>query len=236
MKFNLNVVFHEIAESEKHINSRYTVGLMFFESLLTTLRRFLINQHRIQQIRLYFDDNHASCRHFAMAAVARTPFIGVAAVPVDSIGRSGYCSIEELRLLRQGGFEVLPHGFSHTALAIYENGILLTTANGGLYRKMPMGKEIALTEQEVLFQLTESKRSLKEFAPVEFVLPYGLYNDKTIAINAVSDIYQRLATCDPFLDSGENLRPRILITNDITIDETMRLIRNLLPRPSAQIY
>ena len=231
MTYRLNLAFHKIVSSESQIDSRYTVEERFFKSVIEALRSLASKQLQIRQICIFFDDNHSSCFHIAAPDVAGTPFKGAVAVPIESIGQQGFCSVEELRSLHQNGYDILPHGYSHAALATYVGNTLQGTPNGGLYRNMHGGKGTVLTEREVLFQLIESKKALQEFSPVDFVLPYGSYNEKTILINSAHGVYQRLVTCDPFLDADEILRPRLLITNELTVDQTMQSI--LTPMAAA---
>lgn len=233
MTYDLNLVFHKIVESESLVAEPYTVDISFFKSLLKWLRDFCDSQKLVQGVRIYFDDNHRSTICLAAPILCETPFRGINAVPVESIGVLSHCSYEELLTLNRSGFEIVPHGFSHSALAIFRGDSLQPTPLGGLYRNMPSGKECVLTEEEVRFQLIESRYALGGFEPTEFVLPYGLYNQQTVSINKRHQVYKRLATCDSFLDAGECLRPRLLVTSDRSMDSTARIIKILEPRPSG---
>jgi hypothetical protein len=233
MTYALNLALHRIVDNNDTIEDRYTIEKSFLCNLVGSLSKVFDEGLSLHQIRLYFDDNYESCLHFAAPVLARTSLRGIVAVPIETIGLRGHCSLEELRSLKRSGFEIMPHGFSHAALAVYREDVLQPTPPGGLYRNIPPGKQLVPTEEEVLFQFIESKNSLQEFTPVEFVLPYGLYNESVISINASRGIFERLSTCDPFLDSGEILRPRLLVTNDSTPEQVIRKIRALRPRPSA---
>jgi len=82
-------------------------------------------------------------------------------------------------------------------------------------------------------QLVESRKQLEAIGIQkidEFVLPYGLYNNQTLEINKKTAKYKYISTCDEYLDSGEQLKPRFLITSDISVKETINKIKRLQPR------
>ena len=139
----------------------------------------------------------------------------------------------KIRWLQVNGVNIVPHGVSHSALCIYSGDKLLGTRYGGIYQNTPYGKGGSLTENEVLSQLLESKKALEAIGIKhieEFVLPYGLYNREILEINRKMSIYKHLSTCDEYLDSGELLRPRFLITNDLSVELTIDRIMKLKPR------
>jgi hypothetical protein len=232
MRPTLNLVFHRIVASESEIGSRFDVDRRLFHALLAETKKWISSQENIERVRVYFDDNHKSALIYGVGAVADVGFIGVAAVPVESIGRVGHCSLSELDQLRSAGFSVVPHGHTHVALATYKNDVLSETPSIGIYRNRPAGRDAVLTAPEVLFQLQQS-RSAAPFQDVsEFVLPYGLYNDSTIDINRRHSVFCVLTGCDSYLDCGEPLRNRYLITGDRQLSSIKEDMQNLSPRSS----
>lgn len=228
MMCTLNLVFHRIVDAPRDIQSAFDVERGFLATLLSETRSWLGTQDVIRRVRVYFDDNHKSTLSCGITAVASVAFKGVCAVPVESIGQPGRCSEDDLAVLASCGFAVVPHGFSHVGLAIYDDkGAPRPTPPGGVYQNRPPGRDSVLTAEEVLFQLRESRTALRGCGDSEFVLPYGLYNDSTIAINREHHVFDFLTTCDPLLDFGQPLRPRYLVRGGTDVQSTMDSIRRL---------
>lgn len=228
MTSTLNLVLHRIVESACDVESRYDVELSFIETLLRAISEWVSAERSVSNVRVYFDDNYESVATFGADIVAKFGFEGVAAVPVESIGQPGFCSADDLRELSSAGFRIVPHGYTHAALALYDGDLLMSTPPGGLYQCTPSGRDTILTSEEVHFQLRESRQSIpSRTGESEFVLPYGLYNEDTISINTRYGLFDFLTTCDPFLDSGEPLRPRYLVKAPYSVGATIDEIRRL---------
>ena len=127
------------------------------------------------------------------------------------------------------GIKISSHTSSHAALAVYREGKLQGTPLGGIYQNSPWGQGDILSENEILFQLVESKNKLRNnnILTDELVLPHGLYNDTVLRLNYQYGLYKYISTCDEYLDYGEYLRPRFLIDNERSIKDTIDAIKNL---------
>jgi len=236
MNLNLNLVFHKIVLTDSEINSPYTITLNHFITLKHTLIEIFYHKNpRFNKINFYFDDNYSSFQKYISPIFNDEPINYILATPTAFIDKDGYMSKNTLSSLNKTKIKIVPHGVSHSALCIYKNNHLLDTESGGLYINQPYGKNRSLTEKEVEYQLIESKKQLELIGIKdieEFVLPYGLYNEQTIKINKKQSKYKYISTCDEFLDSGELLKPRLLITNTKSILELNNQIKQLNSRIS----
>ena len=150
-------------------------------------------------------------------------------------------SPEDVKWIHEAGFSVYSHGVSHAALAIFNQKTLLNTPLLGIYQNRPYGKDAALEEAEVKYQLIESSNYIESMIGIEpksFVLPFGLYNEQTVFIAAAFSSYAKLYTCDKAFDTGQFLSPRLLVTQD-NIDnienEVMALTDEFIPLPKQSI-
>jgi peptidoglycan/xylan/chitin deacetylase (PgdA/CDA1 family) len=208
----LNLVFHEIVRTRAELDSPYAVTYAGFRSIIHAVERGMNKPGGVwTTARIYFDDNHQSAKEAILSSQWSSRISVVVAVPIDSIGKRDCNSYDDLFSLYRHGVEIVPHGYSHTALAFPSATGLQSTPKNGDYQNSAAGKHI-LPANQVLFQLLESKHALWQFQPREFVLPYGLYNCDTIKINGRFRIYRYLTTCEPKLDCGQRIRPRFLVT------------------------
>lgn len=218
----LNLVFHDIVSDDEEITDDFTITIQSLKSILEEINEEEPNI----EIHAYFDDGYDSFLNLVHPLKIINPQNTTLAIITDDIGKKGKLDWKDLTTLKEQGVNIASHGVSHAALAVYKNNVLQNTPPGGEYRNAPRGRKIILSEQEVLFQLDESKKILESRLGdvCKFVLPYGLYNEQTIKINDQNKIYDHLSTCDPLLDTGSNLRPRYLITNKKTIPEIVKEI------------
>ncbi len=232
MNSYLNLVFHNIVNKDSEISSKYAITVDFFAKLKYKVLN-LIGKRGIffKSVRFYFDDNYASFYKFIFPLIKSEPIDYVIAVPTDFINRKGYMTADNLLELSNNRIKIVPHGVSHAALCIYSGKELLKTESGGRYLNTPYGKEKALIEEEVAYQLNESRNQLELCGIAnkidEFVLPYGLYNRQILKINRRRANYKYISTCNEYLDNGRLLRPRFLITNDRSIMEIIEKIKSL---------
>jgi len=216
MHRNLNICLHNIVEKQSDIRSIYDLTI----SQLLELNNRIASRcgDSYDSYTLYFDDGYKS-----FGDIVSNLNLGIneenirCAIIVDQIGAPGKLSLDEIKALNAQGYGIDSHGMSHAALAVFEDGKLLPTSNGGEYQNSPYGQGEALSEQEVLFQLLESKHTLERNLNKvidNFVLPFGLYNNQTIQIIEAKTNYRRILTCHLGIDRGQVLVPRLLVTQN----------------------
>lgn len=213
----LNICLHNIVLEDSATETVYDLAISQLETLIRTLKR-LKDAGYLSSYEIFFDDGYESFRKIAerLDFGVENRFIHIAVI-TEQIGSKGKLNHTDLSWLDSEGFSIDSHGVSHAALATFSDGVLQNTPKGGEYRNMPYGKTNPLSEQEVLYQLKVSSKKLESTLltqPVNFVLPYGLYNRSTIMIAASSTHYQRIFTCDAAFDGGQYLAPRLLITQE----------------------
>lgn len=213
----LNICLHNIVLENSAIETVYDLAINQLEVLVRTLKR-LKNTGHLSSYEIFFDDGYKSFRQIAekLDFGIENRFIHTAII-TEQIGSKGKLNQVDLSWLDSKEFSIDSHGVSHAALAIFADDVLQSTPKGGEYRNMPYGKTTSLSEQEVLYQLKVSARKLESTLftqPVNFVLPYGLYNNSTIMIAASLTHYKRIFTCDVAFDDDQYLAPRLLITQE----------------------
>lgn len=233
---SVNLALHDVISGrvQDGPDSVYAVDFGYLRQLVDGLSELLRSGDvPFDGARLYFDDNYESAIEAASYVTAFDRLSATVSVPITTIGSPGRCSLAELRSLSAIGVTVSPHGFSHTWLASYDaNDVLLDTPRNGIFGPSNEGRQDRLTVEQVRYQLSESKQALSAFEPKEFVLPYGVYNQATLEINHEYRYFEYLTTCDPFLDNGMSLRPRLLVTSDFSPDEIVTSCSRLGIRPS----
>ncbi|MDB5179900.1 MAG: hypothetical protein JWN12_532 [Candidatus Saccharibacteria bacterium] len=214
----LNICLHNIVEDDTSIQTIYDVTVAQLEHIITICES-IANEKKLDGVVYYFDDGYDSFK----TIVAKNDW-GiqqkrlVPAIITDLIGAEGRLSRDDIIKLYEQGYKPVPHGVSHASLAAFDdNDTLQPTHAGGTYQNVFIGKTKSLSDQEVLFQLVESRKALLSFLPNliinEFVLPYGIYNQSTSAV-AKQAHYKKILTCDTGLDDGQFLAPRHLITQE----------------------
>jgi hypothetical protein len=91
--------------------------------------------------------------------------------------------------------------------------------------------EAQLSANEVLFQLAETRDALHGLARSEFVLPYGAYNRDVVSINERHQLFSVLSTADCGWDLGGELRPRLLVTRNLSPRDIPHLLASPWPKP-----
>ena len=218
---SINLAFHDIVRTPEERRTAYDVSLGSFTEVVDRCRLLRI----AGRVRLYFDDNYRSLYDFMIGEVDVRDFQEiVAAVPFTSLGGDGRGTLADVEHARSAGVRVVPHGYSHVRLASYDSrGNLLPTPLRGPYAdSRAVGRP--LSENEVLFQLVESRGAFDQDGPAELVLPYGCYNRTTLALNERLGLYDVLTTSDFEVDVGQELRPRLLVKATDTGDDIERRI------------
>ncbi len=222
---SINLAFHDIVRAPEELRTEYDVRLRSFTEIVDRCRRLGI----AGRVRLYFDDNHRSLYGNIVGEVDVSDFQEiVAAVPLTSLGSDGRGTLADVEHARSAGVRIVPHGYSHVRLASYDSrGNLLSTPLRGPYAdSRAVGRP--LSENEVLFQLVESRGAFDQDGPAEFVLPYGCYNSTTLALNERLGLYDVLTTSDFEVDVGQELRPRLLVkATDTAHDIERRILKEV---------
>jgi hypothetical protein len=227
----LNLVFHDIVETENELNNKYTVTIDYFNEIIREIELIISkDQAKFQDFRIYFDDGRDSFANF-FSDNKKVIEKSNLAIVTDLIDTNGYLNFEQLEDLQSRGATISSHGVSHAALATYIDNTLITNNLEGFYENSKIGKGRSLSKNEVLYQVIESKRKLEKLlrpeSIKEFVLPYGLYNDLVVQTISKTNLYRFVSTCDEILDKGTYLRPRFLIHNEITVAQTIQNILSL---------
>ncbi|MEI6288470.1 MAG: polysaccharide deacetylase family protein [bacterium] len=228
----LNIIFHDIVKSENDLKNEFSITIEYYLSLVSKIEEFIIKkQAKFNEVCFYFDDGYRSFKDLIFPSIKDDYYKYCLAIVTNSIGQEGYLSASDLILFRDRGISITSHGCSHVALAIYDRDKLQSTASGGFYKDSTRGKSQSLMENQVLYQLVESKKILVDVLKQEineFVFPYGLYSNDTLKINNKNKAYSYLAICDnEYLDDGKNLRSRFLVTNKLSVQQTFDLILQL---------
>ena len=220
-----NLVLHDIATNED-TSGDYIIS----KSKLSYLLNYLKER---KNIRIYFDDGYKSALTI-LPSIVPTELVSKTIIPViaEKINESGYLTSSDIKDLVKLGFRIVSHGYSHAAMAIYDDTDIYIddSLQGGKYQNSPIGKDRPLSTYEILYQYIESKKILEdicEYVVDEFVFPYGLYNKTCIDVNQEHNIYKYLSTCDSEIDTGKTLRPRHLIYCKKTIREILDEIESL---------
>lgn len=227
-----NLIFHKILKEEKDIDDKYNISLDYYISFLKEFN----NAIRLKQnkesytYQIYFDDGDDSFIKLILPLIKPNEYCKFTlAIVTDWINKEGYLSEQEIISLNNLGINIASHGTSHSALAVSKKLSDRNTPINGEYRDGVFGFEQRLSENEVIYQFIESKKRLTKLgiSVNEFVFPFGLYNDTTVRVNYELGTYKYLSTCDEYLDEGQLLRPRYLIDNERSIDETIKSIFKL---------
>jgi Polysaccharide deacetylase len=227
----LNLVFHNIVEVESQIDNPYTVTQKKFIEITEEIQR-LISERAVEfdDFSIYFDDGYASFKDLILSVLKSELYTKtVLTIVCDDIGQPGFLNSKDLTNFKNLGIQISSHGISHSSLAMYQGDTLLPTLKGGMYSTALKGRSAQLCDMQVLYQLIESKKILETLVGVidEFVLPYGIYNERTILLNERFSVYTFIATCDEYLDSNERLKPRVLIDAKTSVTDTLAKIKSL---------
>lgn len=222
---NLNICLHNIVPRDSDVKSIYDITTDQLLGLADLLHKNKGDKY--SKFMLYFDDGYKSF----LDIVSNLDF-GISiqqvrcAVIADCLEQPGRLTKREVKDLATEGYGIDSHGMSHAALAVFKDGVLQPTLPGGTYTNTPRGQGSPLSEEQMLFQLQESKKILEEISEKDiddFVLPYGLYNQQVIQIIISKTSYRRVLTCHTAIDIGQVLTPRLLVTQ-----ENLKQIKNIL--------
>lgn len=226
-----NIIFHRITKYERDIKDTYEITISQFLDIVKFVRNSAKKEDvHFNKYRFYFDDGDDSFLRRVLPLLHKHEYVSTTlAITTGFVEGKGFLDWDDLRGLMGSGINIASHGVSHSALAFYVDGVPLESIPGGEYKTSLFGHTSILSEQEIIYQLNESKNKLEEnqFNINEFVLPHGCYNKTVLDINKKNKIYKIISTCDEYLDSGNYLRPRVLTRNDQNISDFKKLILSL---------
>jgi peptidoglycan/xylan/chitin deacetylase (PgdA/CDA1 family) len=212
-----NLAFHEVSE----VRSRYAVTPDLLLDIAEELRGWGLSH----STRFYLDDGLASALPAAKLLREQYPEIEVvAALTINTIGSEGYLSLGDALEMRSLGVEIIGHGYQHVRLASYRDGVAVPTPSEGDYGPAPATADPHLSANQVLYQLVETRDGLHDIARSEFVLPYGAYNRDVLNINERHRLFKTLSSSDYGWDFGGELRPRLLVTQNLAPADVPRLL------------
>ncbi len=222
----INLVFHNITEADITQN-RYELTRSSALKIIVKIQQITQKDPVISDALFYFDDGYNSFDKYIFPLITENEYSSYClAIISDFVDTPGYLTSEKLRKYSSVGINIASHGASHAALVIWdESEKMIKTTLGGVYRNTPLGKNFALSENEIRYQMIESKKILEEKigrSVTEFILPYGLYNDEVVKI--AKEYYKTVSTCDKELDTGLFLRPRLLVESSHSIESLIKEI------------
>lgn len=160
-KARLNIVLHKIVEGKQELKSRYDMTEDFAYELAEQLQH--VARNFSVELGICLDDGYRS--QYPCALRTARDFGINTFIPLISevIGTEGYLTQEEIDTLKQeSNISFCSHGVSHAALGAYENERVVPTPKGGVYRNMPRGHASVLAEEEIRYQLKESRKQLSK--------------------------------------------------------------------------
>jgi peptidoglycan/xylan/chitin deacetylase (PgdA/CDA1 family) len=176
----------------------YTLPMSYLLAVTDGLRA----QGIADRVRIYFDDGYASVVEAVHTLKARAPEIEiVVALTLSFLEQPGHIGWSDVEALHRDGVRITAHGREHLHMD-------------------------QLTDEQILVQLTESRDALAPYGTDEFVLPFGSYNDTVLAVNDSHGLFSVLTTVDYGWDHGQPLRPRLVVTSEITPAEVITRLAN----------
>lgn len=228
----LNIVFHDVVFATKNITNKYTVTIDYYLKLINILDQKIKNQETLfSNYHVYFDDGYISFNNLIYQTIKDFSKFTLAIVTGD-INKDGFLTDSLIKIYDKKGITISSHGVSHASLGFFKNGILETTPTEGCFKNSPKGQNKTLSENEIFYQLKKSQSYLEKILDHkihEFVLPYGIYNKTLLQINKSNNLYQFISTCNEYLDNRGSLKPRFLINNEKSINQTINEILVLRP-------
>lgn len=224
----LNLVFHNIVFDSSYGLSKYSMSVGDYKKILETTLDYCERSDSIfKNVKVYFDDGNISTLEILSMSNLIYFCEHVVAIPTGWIGKRGFLRSTDVLEIANKGIKIVSHGVTHSALAIFRGNGTASTPCGGKYQPGNGGKKNILSENQVKYELIESKKFLESLSinPDEFVLPYGLYNNDTIKINSCTRAYKYLCTCDIGLDNGNTMRPRVIVFSGQTIHDILHDIQ-----------
>lgn len=166
----------------------YTVPSDYLLSVAQGLRALGI----ADRVRIYFDDGYDSVVGAVRTLQDSFPEIEIVlALTLSFLEQAGHIGWADVDALHGDGALIAGHGHEHLHMD-------------------------QLTDEQILFELTESRRALAPYAAHEFVFPFGSYNQKVLDINDDHQLFSVLTTVDYGWDHGQSLRPRLMVTSEST--------------------
>lgn len=227
----LNLVFHQILHDEAECQSVYDMHEETALKLLDAISA-LSHSHRIAQ-RVFLDDGYSKQFGFARMIQEHLGLRAVIGIATDDVCSEGYLTWNQIEELSLSGQHIASHGVSHAALGRYNNGAVMETPMGGVYRNMPKGRSVLLSETEVWYQVVESYYRLQDHRIVvsDFIYPYGVYNRTIRNIVKNSNLYATALTCDISVETENSdpfAIPRLVIDNSLSLDQWIAKISTLI--------
>jgi peptidoglycan/xylan/chitin deacetylase (PgdA/CDA1 family) len=171
----------------------YTLPMRY---LLTVAER-LRAEGIADRVRIYFDDGYASVLEAVRTLQERFPEIeSIAALTLGFLGQPGHIDWPAIDTLHAAGVGIAGHGREHLHMD-------------------------ELTDEQVLVQLVASRDALLSYGGDEFVFPSGSFNDRVLTLNERHELFRVLTTVDYGWDRGQPLRPRLMVTSQITPAEVI---------------
>jgi peptidoglycan/xylan/chitin deacetylase (PgdA/CDA1 family) len=171
----------------------YTLPKSYLLAVIDGLR----TQGIVDRVTIYFDDGYASLVEAVRTLSAYAPEIElVAALTLSFLGQPGHIGWSDIEALHGDGVRIAAHGREHLHMD-------------------------QLNDSEILAQLTASRDALQAYSPGEFVFPFGSYNNRVLEINDRYKLFPAMTTVDYGWDHGQPLRPRLMVTSQITPAEVV---------------
>lgn len=166
----------------------YTVPRAYLRAVADGLRQLGI----ARSVRFYFDDGYASAPGALELMRRDYPEIQVVlALTVAFLDQPGFINSEEVPQLHRAGAAISAHGREHLHME-------------------------ELDEDEIKTQLEASRAAFSAYGGDEFVLPFGTYDQRVVAVNRDHRLFSHLTTVDYAWDTGQELRPRLMVTSEST--------------------
>jgi peptidoglycan/xylan/chitin deacetylase (PgdA/CDA1 family) len=171
----------------------YTLPKSYLLAVIDGLR----TQGIADRVTIYFDDGYASLVEAVRTLSAYAPEVElVAALTLSFLGQPGHIGWSDIEALHRDGVRIAAHGREHLHMD-------------------------QLNDSEILAQLTASRDALQAYSPGEFVFPFGSYNNRVLEINDRHKLFPVMTTVDYGWDHGQPLRPRLMVTSQITPAEVV---------------
>lgn len=228
----LNIVFHDIVSDTNNIKNEYTVAKSYYFKFINLLEKVIREQKTpFSNYHVYFDDGYISFNDYIYPKIC-DPSKYTLAIVTNDINKNGFLTDNLIKKYDKKGITISSHGVSHASLGFYKKGTVMEIDRKGYYKNSSKGQNRQLCENEILYQFKKSQEYLEKLLHhkiIEFVLPYGIYNNTILEINKKYGLYKNISTCDEYLDDNFYLKPRILISNKNDTNTTIRKILSLEP-------
>jgi hypothetical protein len=199
-----NLCFHDIADDPSVI---YTLPMSYLLAVTEALRA----QGIADRVTIYFDDGYVSLVEAVRTLLACAPELElVAALTLSFLGQPGHIGWADIDPLYESGVRVAAHGREHLHMDQLDDSEILR-------------------HSEILRQFVASRDALQAYRPDEFVFPFGSYNETVVEINKRHEFFPVLTTVEYGWDHGQSLRPRLMVTSQITPAEVVGALSTPAP-------